>query len=215
MPVIPTDGHLSCRCRRARQREALELLKTSAFREQDFQLPASLQNKLAAERLPGLQGLDGLFNAQRLDYPWHDSVLNLQRAVLNRLYHPATLSRVLDNELRFAPNENPFLMADLFNGLDAAIWSELNGDAARVSSLRRNLQREHLKHLIRLSLRTSPAPPEDATTLARANLDEIQTRIRRVLTANRVTDATTKPTCSETDARITSALQAQMQKPLE
>lgn len=200
----------------ARQREALDLLKASAFGEQDFQLPASLQNKLAAERLPGLQGLDGLINAQRLDYPWHDAVLNLQRAVLNRLYHPTTLSRVLDNELRFGPDEKPFLMADLFNGLDAAIWSELNGDAARVSSLRRNLQREHLKHLIRLALRSvQPAPPEDATTLARASLDELQTRIRRVLGANRITDATSRAHLRETDARITSALQAQMQKPLE
>jgi hypothetical protein len=163
-----------------------------------------------------LQGIDGLFNGQRIDYPWHDAVLNLQRGVLDRLYHPATLSRVLDNELRFAPTEKPFLMADLFNGFDAASGSELNGDASRVSSLRRNLQREHLKHLIRLALRTTqPAPPEDATTLARANLDEIQTRIRRVLTANGVTDATTKAHLKESDARVTAALQAQMQKPLE
>jgi len=200
----------------AKQREALELLKSHAFREQEFQLPASLQNKLAAERLPGLQGIDGLFNSPRIDYPWHDAVLNLQRAVLNRLYHPATLSRVLDNELRFGPDEKPFLMADLFNGLDAAIWSELNGDTAKVSSLRRNLQREHLKQLIRLSLRaTQPPPPEDATTLARANLEELQARIRRILSANSVTDATSRAHLRETEARIQSTLQAQTQKPPE
>jgi hypothetical protein len=199
-----------------KQREALEVLKAYAFQERDFVLPAALQNKLAAERLPGLQGIDGLFNSQRLDYPWHDSVLNLQRAVLDRLYHPATLSRVLDNELRFAPGEKPFLMVDLFNGLDFAIWSELSADATKISSLRRNLQREHLKHLIRLVLRsTSGATPEDATTLARANLDDIQTRIRRVRSADKVTDATTKAHLEETDARITAALQAQMQKPVD
>jgi hypothetical protein len=96
-------------------------------------------------------------------YPWHDAVLNLQRAVLSRLYHPATLSRVLDNELRFGPDEKPFLMADLFNGLDAAIWSELNGDAARISSLRRNLQREsHRLRRMRCCLsRASRCHPAD------------------------------------------------------
>jgi uncharacterized protein DUF4953/uncharacterized protein DUF5117 len=199
-----------------KQREALELLKNYAFKEDTFRLPATLLNRLAAERLPGLDGIQGLFGAQRIDYPWHDSVLNLQRAVLNRLYHAATLSRVLDNELRFAADEKPFLMADLFGGLDTSIWSELNADAARISSLRRNLQREQLKQLIRLVLRSGQSGiPEDATTLARASLEDTQAKIKRVLAANSVIDATTRAHLQETDARITAALQAQMQKPME
>src|SRR6266404_4701584 len=71
-----------------KQREALELLRKYAFKEGNFVLPASLLNKLAIERLPMLDGLDGLFNTQRIDYPWHDSVLNLQRAVIGRLFNP-------------------------------------------------------------------------------------------------------------------------------
>ena len=98
-------------------------------------LAASLLNKLAIERLPTLDGLDGLFNTQRIDYPWHDAVLNLQRAVLSRLFNPVTLARIQDNELRFAPNETPFTMADLFNGLDHAIWSELDSGATKISIL--------------------------------------------------------------------------------
>jgi hypothetical protein len=199
-----------------KQREALELLKNHAFKEEAFRLPPTLLNRLAAERLPGLDGIQGLLDGQRIDYPWHDSVLNLQRAVLNRLYHPTTLSRVLDNELRFAATEKPFLMADLFDGLDTSIWSELNADAAKISSIRRNLQREQLKQLIRLVLRTGASGvPEDATTLARASLEDTQAKIKRVLAANSVTDATTRAHLQETDARITAALHAQMQKPLE
>ncbi len=199
-----------------KQREALDLLRTFAFKEEAFQLPPSLLNKLAIERLPGLDGIGGLFNSQRIDYPWHDSVLNLQRGVLNRLLHPSTLSRILDNELRFNPNDKPFPMADLFNGLDTSIWSELNADAAKISSLRRNLQREHIKHLIRLTIRSGQSGvPEDATTLARASLQDIQTKIRRVLGASGVTDATTRAHLQETDARITATLQAQVQKPVE
>src|SRR5438093_3931017 len=199
-----------------RQREALELLRNYAFKEDNFVLPASLLNKLAIERLPTLDGLDGLFNTQRIDYPWHDAVLNLQRAVLSRLFNPVTLARLQDNELRFEPNETPFTMADLFNGLDHAIWSELDSGAAKISSLRRNLQREHLKHLIRLVLRPAQSPvPEDATTLARASLTGLQTKIHSVLNAPKVTDRISNAHLQETDDRITSALQAQVQKPIE
>jgi hypothetical protein len=198
-----------------KQREAFDLLRNCAFKEGNFTLPSSLLNKLAIERLPTLDGLDGLFNTQRIDYPWHDAVLNLQRAVLTRLFNPVTLARIQDNELRFAPKETPFTMADLFSGLDHAIWSELDG-AAKISSLRRNLQREHLKMLIRLTLRPGPsAIPEDATTLARASLASLQTKIHDVLSTGKITDPTSNAHLQETDDRITSALQAQMLKPIE
>jgi len=199
-----------------KQREALELLRTFAFKEDNFLLPPSLLNKLAIERLPTLGGIDGLFNTVRIDYPWHDSVLNLQRAVLNRLLSAVTLARIQDNELRFAPEEKSFTMADLFNGLDGAIWSELDEGAVKISSLRRNLQREHLKQLIRLALRPGQSPaPEDATTLARASLARIQTGIHDVLNSAKVIDPISNAHLQETDDRIATALQAQMQKPVE
>jgi len=216
----------------AKQREALEFLRTYAFSEKSFQLPPGVLNKLAIERQPGLDFFS-YFLTQRLDFPWHDAVLNVQRNVLNRLYHPVLLARVQDNELRFAANEKAFTMADLFKGLDSAIWSELDSGAGKISSLRRNLQREHLKQLIRLVVRAAPPasgpapaglvlpvpplprPPEDATTLARAGLVSLQTRIRQALSSGRVSDPTTKAHLEETQARITATLQAQMQKPTE
>jgi len=216
----------------AKQRETLDFLSTYAFSEKAFQLPASVNNKLAIERQYGLDWTS-YFLVQRLDYPWHDQVLNLQRAVLNRLYHPVTLGRILDNELRFAVKEKPFIMADLFTGLNTAIWSELDGNTAKISSLRRNLQREQLKQLIRLVLRPSPPPPvtppggfvipvpptprppEDATTLARASLEQIQSKISKVLSGGRVKDPSTRAHLQETQKRIAGVLQAQMEKPLE
>ena len=216
----------------AKQREALDFLRTYAFSEKSFELPPGLINKLAIERQEGLDFFS-YFIVQRLDMPWHDAVLSLQRNVLNRLFHPVLLNRVSDNELRFAPKEKPFTMADLFHGLDSAIWSELATNPANISSLRRNLQREHLKQLIRLTLRPAPPQagpspvgfvfpipplprvPEDATTLARANLLSIQAKIKRALAAGRVTDPTTRAHLEETQARITAALQAQVAMPAE
>jgi hypothetical protein len=210
----------------ARQREAMDFLSTNAFSEKSFVLPASVMNKLAIERLPGLD--PSYFSAQRLDYPWHDAVLSLQRGLLNRLHNPITLARIQDNELRFGPKEKPFRMVDLFSGLSASIWSELDTGAGEIPSLRRNLQREHLRQLIRLVVRQQPqtaaapggfaaAPPpppapEDATTLARATLMRIQSKIRTRLAAKSVIEATTRAHLQETQARIDAALQAQMEK---
>ena len=214
-----------------KQREALDFLRTYAFGEKAFTLPEGLLNKAAIDRQPGLDFL-AYFRVQRLDVPWHDAVLGTQGAVLNRLYHPIVLSRILDNELQFAPGEKVFTMADLFEGLDSAIWSELDKPAPKISSLRRNLQREQLRDLTRLVLRPPQPPPagpppspfappppppspSDATTLARASLVRLQGKIKKALAAGTITDPTTRAHLEETQAMISSTLQAQTQKPLE
>jgi hypothetical protein len=212
----------------AKQREALDFLAAHAFGEKAFRLSPSLMNKLAIERIPGLD--PAYFGVQRIDYPWHDQVLTLQRAVLNRLYHPITLARIQDNELRFGSNEKAFKMVDLFAGLNTAIWSELdNPKATEITSLRRNLQREQLKDLIRLTLRepstvpaggfgnAAPPPPapEDATTLARSSLTRIQTKIKAKLLSKAALDATTRAYLQESNARIGAALTAQMQQTVD
>jgi len=207
----------------ARQREALEFLRKHAFGEKSFVLPAGLHNKLAIDRMPQLTTTP----VTRIDYPWHDQVLASQAGVLGRLYSAPVLKRVQDSELLFAANEKPFSMADLFSGLDTAIWSELAAPGAKISAVRRNLQREQVRVLIRLLMRPAPQlppqpppgfvpPPQvphDATTLARASLVSLQGKIRQALPA--ATDRTTRAHLEETAARIDAALKAQMAKPLE
>ncbi len=61
----------------------------------------------------------------------------------------------------------------------------------------------------------TPRPPEDATTLARASLLDIQAKIQKALAAGTVTETTTRAHLEETQARIASTLQAQTQKPPE
>ena len=213
----------------AKQREALDFLAKEAFGVKAFRISTTLQNKMAIERIPSLDNAT-YFGATRLDYPWHDAVLSIQRSVLTRLYNPVTLARVQDNELRFATTEKPFKMADLFTSLNGAIWSELDTGASEISSVRRNLQREQLKQLIRIALRqpaaaagpigggfgpapiAPPLPPEDATTLARASLVRIQGKARAALAGKALTDATSRAHLQETDARITAALAANLDR---
>ncbi|HET6407853.1 MAG TPA: zinc-dependent metalloprotease, partial [Chthoniobacteraceae bacterium] len=195
----------------SKQKEALDFMRQYCFSEEAFQLSPELYNKLAPERLPGLDGLDGLFGTTRLDTPWHDSVLNLQRAVLNRLHTSTTLARLQDNELRFKSGDERFGMADMFLGLETAIWAELHHPVKQISSLRRNLQREHLKTLSRISLR-SYGVPEDATSLARASLMRIIENVEVKLKDAKLSDATSRAHLEETRARIKAALEAHIAK---
>lgn len=215
MPYTPVPAE--------KQREALDFLRANAFSEKAFVLPAGMNNKLALEFMPQLTTTP----ITRLDYPWHDQVLGLQAGVLNRLYNAAVLKRMVDNELLFGANEKPFTMAELFSGLDSAIWSELGTPGAKIPAMRRNLQREQVRLLIRLVMRPPvtlppqlppgfvppPQPPADATTLARASLVSLQAKIRGAMAS--ATDRTTRAHLEETNARIDAALKAQMDKPLE
>ena len=196
-----------------KQREALAFLKTNAFSDAAFTLPPGLHRKLAIERLPGLNFM-AIFGITRLDYPWHNAVLARQAAVLGRLYHPITLARIQDSELMTPQGEKPFTMAEMFQELDGAIWGELDQGSVRVSSLRRNLQREHTDILIKLALRSSGNPPEDATTFARASLEELSGKINAALKRG-VSDRATRAYLKETRARVDQVLKASVVRDLK
>jgi len=154
------------------------------------------------------------FGITRLDYPWHNAVLARQAVVLGRLYHPITLARIQDSELMVDKGDQPFTMLEMFRGLDRAIWSELDQGTVRVSSLRRNLQREQTDDLIKLALRSSGNPPEDATTFARASLEDVAGKIDAALKRG-VSDRATRAHLKETRARIEQVLKASVVRDLK
>ena len=169
---------------------------------------AELLNKLAPERWWDFTG--SVWRTQRIDMPIHNTVLGIQRDVLNRLYDGLLLARLQDLELRTAADE-VFTMDELFVGLRQAIWSELD-EGASVNSFRRNLQRVHLRILTDLVLRAESAP-EDARTLARADLKKLNERIGRALDRGTL-DAYTQAHLDETQARIEAALEAGLMRSL-
>ena len=85
---------------------------------------------------------------------------------------------------------------------------------SQISSLRRNLQREHLKTLSRISLR-SYGVPEDATSLARASLSRILENVEVKLKDSKLSDTTSRAHLEETRARVKAALEAQIAKGVE
>jgi hypothetical protein len=181
-------------------------------------------NKLAPERFYDFDL--SIFYWPRMDFPIHDVVLSLQSFALDRMYHPIVLNRMLDLALHYSKDQQPFTMAEMFQQLREAIWSEV-ANSRNVNSFRRNLQRVHLAKLISLVVKPTgtpfftpysapnPAwtimPPEDAATFARADLVTLQKDITAALNSTTL-DTPTRAHLEESLARITAALNAELQR---
>lgn len=193
-----------------KQRAALDFLREKILAPDALQFTPELLNKLAPERDWDFQGSP--WTLQRIDYPIHDMVKAIQSLVLGRLYHPITMSRIVDLEVKYADGADPFTLGEVFSGVRSAIWSELQ-QGEKINGFRRNLQRVHLDALSRLILDPTNGTPEDAKTLARADLVDIRSEADQVLRAGGL-DRMTKAHLAETAARIDATLDAQVQRRL-
>ncbi|MBD3161114.1 MAG: DUF5117 domain-containing protein [Candidatus Eisenbacteria bacterium] len=191
------------------QRKALDLLAARLWSEDAFRIPAALLNKLAPERMPTMNG--SLWRRERIDPAYHGMILSAQNRSLSSLFAPVRLSRIQDSELRFGSGEEVFRMSELFERVRGSIWSELvRGD--EIGSLRRNLQRSHLNRLVEMVLEPEAGTPEDATTLARADLRWIAERCGRILGLTRLSGMT-RAHLEETKERAEAALEAPLHRP--
>jgi hypothetical protein len=190
----------------AEQRKALSLLATKVFAADVFTLSPDLLNRLAGERY---EDFEGSIWRGRLDYPIHSIIAGIQSSPLNTLYNVDVLTRVYDNEMRFAAGEQPFTMAELFSTVRDAIWSELaKGEA--INSFRRDLQRSHISILAQFLVKPAPGTPNDAIALARMDLTTLKKQLETSAKSKKI-DATTKAHCEEIAAKIDAALKVQLQ----
>lgn len=192
------------------QKEALALINANCFAPRAFQFPPQLLNKLDRERLWNALNLAASFDAPQ-DMPIHQIILGVQRAVLDRLFHPVVLNRILDNELRYTNVEERFSLGELFGRVQDAVWADAQRPAGglTIDSHRRSLQREHLRKLIGMLLRDASVP-EDARTMSRYYLTELKAKLRP--NVSRSDNLETRAHLQETVARIDEALTANMQR---
>lgn len=191
-----------------KQREAFNLLKQQLFAPGAFQFSPSLLNKLAPERMDDFEGSAWMMS--RTDYPIHSTILQLQSMPLRHLLSGSLLTRLQDNEVKAKKGEIPFTMVNLFEELRQAIWGELDNPAATINSFRRALQRQHLNLLVDLLLRRSYDVPEDARTLARADLMALKAKLEKA----KGSDTYSKAHLDESLARADAALKAGISRSL-
>ena len=191
-----------------RQRQALEFLRKNLFASDAFRLSPDLLNRLAADRWWDLQF--SIFQMPRLEYPIHNVVLLLQSFALNDLYDSVKLDSLVDLERQFPGGEKPFTMMEMFQGVQSAVWSEVyGGEAPRIDSFRRGLQRVHLGHITQLAVNGTEGAPEDARTMARYSLIELRGKLSGFAGRTGL-DAATRAHLDESLARIDAALKAQV-----
>ncbi len=150
--------------------------------------------------------------------PIHDRILGMQASALTLLMNPSTLQRVYDYELFVEADADVFTLAELLGAVTEGVWSELDEPSGKkfterkpmISSMRRNLQLEHLGRMIELSMATDgfSAAQKAVRTLAGMHLREIKDHADKVLEGSPKLDVYTKAHLQEVSIRIEKALDA-------
>ena len=172
------------------QRAALKFVIENTFFDDAFGLTPELLAHLSVDKwLDG--GSLSAFSSEAT-YPVHDNIMGIQASTLTMVMNSTTLRRIYDNELRLPADQDALTLPEVLESLTNAIWQELENVPDKqytarvplVSSLRRNLQQEHLERLVDLSVpgdvRTEAYKP--IANLASFELDRIVRKIDTVLT---------------------------------
>jgi hypothetical protein len=168
----------------AKQREALRLINTYVLAPDAFSLPKGYYGRLAGNPFPDM--IQSVLSGSKTDYPMLDMFASIQAAALRRLFSPAVLQRVVNNEYKLSGEPGAFTLAELFGSVGYQVWAARSGAP---DALRRQLQRAHLDAMIGMVV-SSGGAPADARMMAWDELRTIKRRItglRGVARADRVT----------------------------
>ncbi|MBP0021543.1 MAG: zinc-dependent metalloprotease [Cyanobacteria bacterium SBLK] len=189
-----------------KQRQALQILHDYVFAEDALVFPPELLNQLAPSRWNhwGHRATDSI------DYPIHDYLFFFQGRILRSLLSNQRLSNLRDLELK-AGSEEALTIPELYETLTEGIWSEIlhPPTGENISSVRRSLQREHLKLLIGMVLGRRQVP-EDARTLAWYELRQLSDRLKEAIA--QPWDTYTQAHLEETRDRIEKTLEARYER---
>jgi len=146
----------------------------------------------------------------------HDRVMGMQASALTMLMNPQTIKRVYDYEMFVPADQDALTVAEVMETVTDSVWSELDGASGgkytvrkpMISSLRRNLQREHLDRLIDMSMDNGGfnSASMAVKTIASMHLRELKESIDGAMGGS--LDAYTKAHLQEASVRIEKALDA-------
>ena len=159
-----------------RQRAALKLLADGLFSTESFRLQPEFMRRLTIDQFDRFEQEPGAATVAP-DFSLSDRVLSLQRAALDQLLSDGVARRIVESPLRFASRDMTLSLAELFDSVQDAIWSELK-TGRDIDPLRRNLQREHLKRLAATMIRGSAAVYADARSLQRENARRLLAQLK-------------------------------------
>jgi hypothetical protein len=195
------------------QREGMKLVTEHVFHTPGYD--AKLLNYLPASHWTHW----GISMPYRLDYPISEYVATMQSMILYELLNPMTMERLHDNEMKTLSDADRYTLAEHLRTVVENIFSEwkdakagkYTDTAPYIPVFRRNLQRTTVKDLAYL-VQEPYSGPEDARTLARMHLQNLDSQITAVLAKKDVTlDDYTKAHLIDSQKRIEQVLNARLQ----
>lgn len=202
--VVPAD----------RQRAAMRFVIDNAFKDDAYGITPELLAHATVDKW--WDDINNVFSDAAL--PIHDRVMGMQASALTMLLNPQTVQRVYDYELFVPADQDALTLAELMESVTESIWTELGQAPSKkfttrepmISSLRRNLQREHLDRLIDMAFENrgfnSSAKP--VKMLASMHLRSIKKHVDATLEASDKLDAYSLAHLEEISTRVGKALDA-------
>ncbi len=159
----------------AKQREALQLVTDGIFKVDSFKFKPEFVSRLSIDHFDR-----AAFGRSNRDVSIANSALNLQRGVLDILYADAVAQRLLDSQDKVSNPAQAMKLSEVYDTLQAAIWSELRS-GGDINTMRRNLQREHIKRIGNALTKPAANTPADARSLMREGALQLQAQIRTAM----------------------------------
>lgn len=214
---------------KSEQLRALTILDRNIFSPSAFAFSPELLNKLAPPRRDN-HFTDLQIYMTPIDYPILERIGALQNSLLDRMFRPVLLSRLLDNEKKSSNPAALFKLNDYFSWMTDRFWSELAG-RQNISIARRNLQISYLDHLTGILLQPKPqifsspdddippmpvaSVPPDARSLAERQLEILKKRISSALGGNPGMDVETRSHLKRCLSIIQRSLNAKFQESVD
>jgi hypothetical protein len=206
----------------AQQRQALALILGEVFASNSFKFDPRIMARLGVDNFerqsPG--------RGSGVDFSVAGRAGSVQRAALDGLMSDGLASRLADAEAKVSDPRALLSYAEVQERLSAAVWSEL-GSRAEIDSLRRTLQREHLRRLAGALVRASspaapnssaaglnsgtPPAPADTRPVYRQTALALQAQLQRAVAAPGQS-ATQRAHLSDALATLSEALKAPLVK---
>jgi Met-zincin/Domain of unknown function (DUF5117) len=201
MPFTPVPA--------AQQREALKILADGAFSFESFRFRPEFLASLPPNRLDYFDNLsrgNAGTGSPMVSVP--ATILDMQKTVLDQVMSDAVATRIVETQTLAASPKESFQLSELYDTLQASIWSELKS-GRDITPMRRNLQREHLRRVAGILLRPSAGLPADARSLQRMNAQALAAELKSAQ-AKPGLSKETRAHLAESFDTLTEALRAPM-----
>ncbi|KPF98499.1 hypothetical protein IP87_08630, partial [beta proteobacterium AAP121] len=194
------------------QRAALDLILTEVLASDSFRFDPKFMSRLGVDQLDRIAPGRTQFGT---DFSLPSAVLALQRGVLDNLMGDSIAQRLADAESKVADTKSLLSYAEVQQRLSNAVWAELKapakGGAREIDSLRRNLQREHVRRLAGGLLRPSAPVAADVRAAYRQTALGLEAQLKAATGAGGWTPAA-RAHLADTLATLSEAIKAPISK---